>query len=321
MDVAIIGTGNLGRYHAIGAMMSQVVDDLYLYDSAQSCAENLKIELQAKPSLTKVHVLPSLNSPPVFFDLVIIASTAKKRLDLVSELFAHHRIKQLVVEKLLEQSPERIRLLVESTKSAQTVWVNHPKPMMRWHQELAAVFQAIEISEVRVSGPNWGLTTAGTHYLQLVQWWTGQKLVFASDVAGRATWFPSKRVGYWEMFGSVSFELDGGAHMHLESFPAKAPGSYAESIEIMVAGKSSTARLNEVTGEVFGLVDGCPLPSGTLDLQSNLTARLIKELAETGVCPLPIIQDVEHLHSLFTETLADTRPPQDVWSSRGLKIT
>jgi len=321
MDVAIIGNGNLGRYHAHGVVASGKVNSLFLYDKDVSRSIALCRELEKIAPGLVINVLPQLDSIRYRFDLAVIASTATHRLELLNRLLSSHEIQHLVIEKLLEQSPERIEKLTDSAQAAEVVWVNHPKPMMQWHQSLATLMRASSISSVLVTGPHWGLVTAGVHYLQLVEWWTGHQVVSGSAEESRASWFPSKRAGYWEMFGCLSFELDDGTQLNLKSLPVSDTESYAQSIEILVNGDSVSAKINEVTGEVSGLVDGHQLPTGQLSLQSALTADFVEEISTTGRCGLPRIESVVHLHSLFTAVLAATNPPPSARSEQGLRIT
>ena len=321
MDIAIVGNGNLGRYHAHGVIASQKVHRLFLYDTDVSRSIALCRELAAMAPGVAIHLLGDLDSNRVSFDLAIVASTATYRLELIARLLGSHDIQHLVIEKLLEQSPERIEKLADLAQAAEVVWVNHPKPMMKWHQSLATLMKATSISSVRVTGPHWGLTTAGVHYLQMVEWWTGHQVVSGNTDGASASWFPSKRIGYWEMFGSLSFELDNRTQLKMRSSPVADTSSYAESIEILVEGDSVGARINEVTGEVWGFVDGHRLPTGQLSLQSSLTANLVEEIFETGRCGLPRIENVVHLHTLFTAVLAETNPPSSARSKQGLRIT
>jgi hypothetical protein len=123
------------------------------------------------------------------------------------------------------------------------------------------------------------------------------------------------------MFGCLRFELDDGTQLDMKSLPVSDRQSYAESIEILVEGESVNAKINEVTGEVSGLVDGHRLPTGQLSLQSALTADFVEEISATGRCGLPRIENVVHLHTLFTAVLAETNPPRSAWSTQGLRIT
>ena len=70
--------------------------------------------------------------------------------------------------------------------------------MDKWHQELR---NAIGSNQVKVYvGNNFrGLACNSVHFLDLVLWWSDEKLVSVDTSCLDITWFESKRPGFFEI--------------------------------------------------------------------------------------------------------------------------
>ena len=177
--VLIVGCGNLGRWHIKGLETSKQDVTLFAADHSPMAMQNLTTFLEehmGRPS--NVHVVKiglsdrDLSGLPKL-DLVIVATTAKDRVSLISSLQRSITADYWLIEKLVEQTSEnmrRIALIMEG----QTVYVNHPRRVMPVHQKLFSDLAGMQNVKLICRGPETiGIASNTSHFIDLLSWWCG----------------------------------------------------------------------------------------------------------------------------------------------------
>lgn len=304
-SVAIVGCGALGTHHAYGVSKSQLVETLYLVDPSAAATTLSAQSLNRLPSRPNIVELTSASALPPELDLAIVATTAFGRLEIVKELLENVRVENLILEKLLEQSGDRIRQLVSSCSPVTNVWVNHSRRMMAWHQRMGDFIAPRGLQSMSVAGPSWGFVTSTTHYMDLVAFWTNQhaqQLHWEIDDLG---WVESKRHGAKELIGQAEVLFSGGTRLSLASYPARQDSDPQSTIEIRLKGRDYVLALDEVQGRVDMEVSTEDFPDGSIEMQSDLSASLANTILSSGKCALPSLDEVSSQHILFTDTLKE----------------
>lgn len=294
-SLLLIGAGQLGSRYLQGLMSFENPLVITVVDPSE---ESLVI---ARERLSQVHCpadhvvefATSLEAAPRFVDLALVVTPAHCRARVVTELASRLQIKAWILEKVLAQSCEQLDQIEQSLLGNCQVWVNTPRRLMDWHQEIRSQLLPTGPAplKVRVSGGSWGLACNAIHFIDLVAWWT-QASVRSVDSAGLWNWIDSKRVGFNEVFGTLRVSYSDGSELELCCH------SGTESMQATVVSPQGEWVIEESCGRVIGPA-GQHL-HGELSFQSALTGPLVKQILDENCCDLPSLAEAtaQHRHLL-----------------------
>lgn len=322
ISVAVVGCGNVGRYHGLGAARSALVSTVSVFDDDPLRVTEV-LELCGRYGATSsITPADSLGGLPQEIDLLIIATPSRGRLELVRELLEGRKVRFLLLEKIVEQSSERVDEIANFIDTQELVcWVNHSRRMMARHQEISDLVRLESLEVIKVNGPSWGLVTSGLHFVDLASWWAAQTAVRIDWDFDDLNWGPSKRPGYFEIDGKVEVEFDGGLKLLMESGRVSDRKHYQSSLSVSLGSAESSASFDEITGQREGFFGGRALPEGGLELQSNLTTQLVDSLGFGAVIDLPTLRDCVTPHRLFLDSLARALEDKGLHDGEILPIT
>lgn len=299
-SVLICGAGQLGSRYLQGLAKCHRPLRIFVQDNSRESLERAQIrwnEVSSTGPRHEVSYLTSLESLPRRIDLVIVATTADCRPQVVSEIAKHADVRFWILEKVLAQSLTGLDEIVSSLGCGSNAWVNTPRRMMPWHQEIKASLDLGRPLHLHVRGGAWGLACNAVHYLDLIAWWTGESLQTVTTARLRPQWFESKRPGNWEISGILEAGFSGGARAVLEA------GEGTESAQLEVTDGRHTWLINEPAG-MASRSDGFEV-RGKLAYQSEMTAAMVETIIEGGGCALPGLRESVELHRVFIESMLD----------------
>ena len=244
----------------------------------------------------QVQFSTSLDEVPGSLDLVMVVTPAHCRANVVKEITARHQVGAWILEKVLAQSSQQIDLIEKSLERHSQVWVNTPRRLMNWHREIKEQMLASGTVSlmVRMSGGNWGLACNAIHFIDLVSWWTGTT-VAEVDCGGLGDWYPSKRSGFHEVFGSLLVKFRGGSSLELNCKQSDAHP------RIEVETPEGTWLIDEAAGKAIG-PSGQEI-AGQMTFQSSHTAPVVEQILDTGRCNLPSFSDSAAQHRPFLDAM------------------
>lgn len=251
MKVLIIGAGRMGMRHAAGVLQSKYVDSLTISDISMEALNNAKTNLPNEHAKDLQFVYS--NKIVGTFDVIIIASTAKDRLSLISQILALEP-KYLLIEKPLGQSYQDVTTLNNwVTKTNTKVYVNLNMRMYSFINDLKKDLHNLPqfegLKQINFTGGTLGIGANGIHYLDLVYY-----LLDADDAKIIAasiddTVIPSGR-------GSDFADFGGWACIHFykqQQLVGKSILSLSSSSTVFggweIIGKHGRIRINELEGE------------------------------------------------------------------------
>lgn len=148
----------------------------------------------------------------VFFDLVVVATTARGRADLVVNKLRCLSFSKMLLEKPIEQSVENLDLIV-SNRNVDTSYVNLTRRCSVLYAKLKKILSAEKVVKIVILGNKFGIACNGLHFIDIVQFITGQlpQSYMISDQ--QLYWVEAKRPGFFEAHGKMvvhfnSFELE-----------------------------------------------------------------------------------------------------------------
>ena len=299
-NILISGAGQLGSRYLQGLTKCKLPLRIYVHDK---CEESLSHAKQCWAEMLELHVNhevsyhTTLDALPRHIDICIVATTANSRPEVVSDITRKTRVRFWVLEKVLAQSRAGIDAIVSHVAPENTAWVNTPRRMIPWHQQIRNDFQLGGPLDVTITGGAWGLGCNSIHYLDLLKWWTGETLESVSTANLSSNWFESKRKGNWEIYGTLEASYSGGSRVTLSAEDIKKPVIFQISAENM------SYSIDEASG-VARSSDGIEI-LGIMPYQSEMSGTLVASILETRSCVLPGLIESAELHRIFVGSMLD----------------
>lgn len=294
----LVGAGQLGSRYLQGLMGISQSLDIDVIDTSTRSLSIARQRLSQVPRASdhRIRFSPSLDVLSKHVDLAFIVTPAHCRSDLIRAISSGFHVNSWILEKILAQSTQQLDLIRNSLRSNRKVWVNTPRRLMVWHQSIRAQLFSDGPSplQVRVHGGSWGLACNAIHFIDLVAWWT-QASVRSVIPSGLGEWFKSKRVGFYEVCGSLVVTYEDGSVLELCCHSGQEP------TQISVLTSQGEWLVEESLGRCQG-ANGQQL-YGQLNLQSAITGPLVKQILQNGNCDLPTLSESTAQHRPFLETL------------------
>lgn len=298
--ILISGAGQLGSRYLQGLAKCRLPLRIYVQDiheEALGRAEQRWNEALGPETHHAVSFHTSIESLPRQVDIAIVTTTADVRPRVVGEIAGLAAVRSWVLEKVLAQSEAGLDEIKSHIEDRSNAWVNTPRRMMPWHQQIKSQLALNRPLELKVEGGLWGLACNAVHYLDLVTWWTGETLLDVRTDRLNPKWFEGKRKGYWEVSGLLEARFSGGSRALLSARENGDP----DSLEV------SDAHLSWQINEAEGLArrsDGIEIP-GRISYQSEMSASLVESILESGRCELPTLERSAALHRIFIRSVLE----------------
>lgn len=290
--IILVGAGNLGYRYLEGIARLQIPLNLYVVDQSVA-AINRASSIKFLPEHS-VCFQEEISNLPSLADLIILASTASGRVELIQNLYKSVNTSFWIIEKVLAQSVSELNQLSSLFAGSRSCWINTPRRLMTWHQAIKRQMniQPKETVHASISGGKWGLACNSVHFIDLLSWWTNS-LVSSICVTDLDDWHESKRKGYYEVFGKLRIEYANGSTLDLACNPSD------QALEINVQTPSASWVINETAG-VATTSSGLTL-RGHTEYQSILTTPLVQQILISKTCDLtPLEESINHHHHLIS---------------------
>ena len=123
INILLIGAGGIGKRHLEALIKMDIEKNIYILDTSISVAK----EIIKKYNFKFIKIIDRLIDAPEIINICVVATTAKSRLLVISELIKSKKyIKFLILEKVLCQSLEQLhemkRLL--NLRNIEKIFVN-----------------------------------------------------------------------------------------------------------------------------------------------------------------------------------------------------
>ncbi len=305
----IIGAGQLGSRHLQGLLKAAVPQQVYVLDPFPASLELAATRAAEVPHQVPLHFISSMEQLPPALDLVIVATGADVRAEVVQQLLTRHSVRYLVLEKVLFQdlgSYERIRALLDTTGTP--AWVNHPRRMFAHYRQIREQLAAAPGPLVfSATGSNWGLACNALHLVDLCCFLTGSEVAELDLAWTDPVLHPSKRPGFIEFTGTLRGKLKDNSVFTITSLPGD-PGALTvhaatASRRWLVQEGAQPSMVSYLSGDGFSRGETVNLLN---EFQSGLTTRLAEQLLLNGGCELPTYEEACKAHRPFI-TAALTR--------------
>jgi predicted dehydrogenase len=323
--VLIIGAGQLGSRHLQGVLKSEIDFEVYVVDPNLSSLEIAKSRASEISHSKHITFSESIENIPSKIEVVIVATNANVREQVITKLLNTIEVQFLILEKVLFQDLEAydtIEQLIQ-IKNIKT-WVNHPRRMFEHYQEIKKQIQenSLQITNILATGNNWGLGCNGLHLLDLCAYLSNElkiETINTNQIDKRI--LASKRDGFIEFTGSLNVYFENKTYAEIIS-----NDNENSSLTIFIATQKDKWLIREGNPiSVIHLKDENTAPIEISEykpqFQSELSALLVQDLLTLGTCKLPTYKEAYELHKPFINALLDFYNVIENKASTHLKIT
>jgi hypothetical protein len=310
--ILITGAGQLGSRYLQGLNNCRETLDIYVNDISEQSLQIAKqrweqvvktvssdsVSEMTVPAIQhKVTFISSFEKIPKKINIAIVATNADVRPQVVKKIEANFEVCYWILEKVLAQSVTMLSEILALTQNSSGAWTNIPRRMMAWHKQIRERLRSESKLKITGSGLLWGLACNGIHYLDLVSWWTDEKLEEIDTSKLDSKWIESKRKNFFEVTGKITAVYSGGTQLVLESRLEGSP------FKMKVEGQNSVWEIDEIKGVAVGS-DGVMI-MGKNEMQSSMTSKLVDDLLAGKNCELPKLSDSVEMHRIFLCSLLE----------------
>jgi hypothetical protein len=140
------------------------------------------------------------------FRLAIIATNADVRPAVLNTLIDVAETENIILEKVVFQSEDLFPEMIDKFRNRKiNVWVNCPRRIFPIYRELRGLLKNEESLSLYVTGGNWGLACNALHFIDLFAFLSDIVEIFTDVSNLDAGILQSKRAGFIEVTGFLSF--------------------------------------------------------------------------------------------------------------------
>lgn len=292
-QVAIIGAGHLGMRHLEGLVKSKYPMSIHIVDPSEDSRHAVEKFKQLTASyLPPIQAYKTVNTLPNKLDLVIIATTASRRLEVLEQLCKTSKVHYLILEKFLFNDSKEYAdaaSLIEQNKIS--AWVNTPRRNFDIYRALREQMASDQLLQAVIDGGDWGLCCNSVHFIDLVQFLSGDINVELIEASFDANVLKSKRDTYLELTGELTGKV-GNTRWTIRSVCES-----QKPVTISLYYKKQTIVIAEGIGKLWrfnrGQVDAADF---RVPYQSEMTGSIADKLISSGDCDLPAYQESVAAH-------------------------
>ncbi|MAC42251.1 MAG: hypothetical protein CMJ05_10770 [Pelagibacterales bacterium] len=305
-NILLVGYGNIGKRYLEGILKSQLNITVLIIDN------NIDEEFEDKFKDLKNKNLHFSNSYKKFkkldINLLINTTYATGRLDLIKSYCNYFNVKNLILEKVVENNLENIKEFKKL--KLDNCWVN---TFLR----TLDVFKEIKNKsngkiKMKVSGGNWGLLCNTIHYIDLLAFISesSPEKILKQDFHGK--FIRAKRKGFLEIYGSFQILYKDESILDLECIDSD------QELKIEYERGSYKYNYNLISG-VFENNNQSRIIK--VPYQSDMTTDLINNILIHQKCELTNLEDSLKFHEFFLKFIIDFKNHIDNLKSTSINIT
>ena len=303
--VVIVGFGNIGFRHLQGIMNDCKDLKVHIIDNDPHSGNRISKEMSEK--LIRKNIVISFNSnyeelyPEV--DYVIIATLSNVRFSVLEQLLRNTRPKSILFEKVLFDRREHYDLAIKLVDSlnidALTNCWRRIFPAYKRAKEFLGTSQS-PISFVNISGGDIGLGCNGVHFMDLIAFFSGEKVVITKDELDSGV-IESKRDSFVEFSG----RLEGFSGQTKFVIDSKRNNDQQVVVELISEDMSVIVR--EADNKVFlkNFLNGDEIiEEHRTPFLSEVSGGIAKSVFEGNLTGLPALRDTSNTHQVLLDILS-----------------
>lgn len=286
----------MGSRYLQGLATSEEDLDIWVFDVSIESLKRAEIRWSEVKARTahRVSFVTSISDLPQTLQLVIVATTADVRAELVERISTISKVRYWILEKILGQNKEDLHRIERVTANGSQAWVNTPRLQWELYKKLRSKYQQDQSINVNIENFS-GLACNAIHFIDFVCRWSGAKLLEVDTQGLNSKWHQSKRAGFYEIDGYLGMRFNDGSSLKL----ASQQGNIPDTVTLDINGQKWT--VDEAKG-MASTSDG-QIVVGKTELQSQLTSPTVRAILYELPCGLPTLAQSIEQHEVFLDAL------------------
>jgi len=306
--VAVVGCGNIGSRHLQGLAKIGHVTEVYAVDPRPQAIEVAKQRIAEVTLNNEVSFkfLSTIDDLPPAFNLVIVATAADGRKDLVESLAAERSVGALVLEKFLFQSLADYDV-VDTLLSQKGIhcWVNTPRRVFAAYKNLKQkLADAGPITLIAESNKINSLTTSAIHLIDLFAYLANTDEIELDGRGLKLEQNAGRRSGYLEFSGLLIGQSARG-----DTFFFRGRPDIETPSKIVIASAKETTVIDEANQNIvsFDRASRCAPASESfrIPLISEVSGGIAERIIRNASSDLPTYEESARLHRACLRAFLD----------------
>ena len=135
-NILIVGAGNIGFWYLIAAISTKLKVNIFIYDKSLNQIEKFKKRYQFDKK--NINFCTNMAKIPQKIDLAIISTTSSGRYDLTKLISKKYKVKNFIIEKIVERSPKKLIEFFKLSKKFK-IYVSLPLRTSRFYNHLKVI--------------------------------------------------------------------------------------------------------------------------------------------------------------------------------------
>ena len=302
-NILLVGYGNIGKRYLEGILKSKLNISVLIIDN------NIDERFEDKFKNKNLHFSNNYEKfKQIDIDLLINTTYATQRFDLIKNYCNYFNVKNLILEKVLENSLGNIKEF--KRLKLENCWVNTFLRTLDVFKEIKN--KSTGKIKMKVSGGNWGLLCNTIHYVDLMAFISESSPEKILKQKLNSNFFPAKRKGFFEIYGSFQVIYKDGSILYLECVDSEE--------ELTIEYKCGSYKLN------YNLISGVLKSDNqssirNIPYQSDMSTDLVNNILLNKKCELTKIKDSLNFHELYLKFIIDYRNNLEKVNLNSISIT
>ena len=245
----LIGAGNIGRRHLQGILLANNQLEIFVVEPHLPNHDLINQAVTEAGGLRQhqLKIFSSLDEiEKTDFEIVIIATNADVRKNVLLDFLSKKTVTYLVLEKVLFQTLDDYKTVGKLLYEKQIkTFVNCTRRYFSHYQQIKKAIAGSLFMEMKVSGRNWGLACNTIHLLDLFNYFNDSTDYHFKIEGIDKTVHESKRKGFIELTGTIKNE-----EKDLFQFSATSYNSSGEPLLIQFKTNQAEFIINETLGNI-----------------------------------------------------------------------
>ena len=316
VNIAVIGSGNVGSRHVQGLASSVAKMNVFVTDLKKNNLEKTKklilennLDNNKNINISFNQTISKINNS---IDLAIISTNSDVRRQVIEKLVSLNDVKNIILEKIAFQNIDDFDFIIKllDRKKIKS-YINFQRRFCKSYHNLKKEISKEKKIYISVVGRDWGLVSNTLHMLDLFAYLTNTKKISIKEVSLNNKIYDSHRKGFVELKGTLIFSSDRGDILRLCDFD-----QYKKNISflgvkyrgiifggIRIENKNFSYSIYENYQKIVKIVYNKNLlvdvDNFEVPLQSVLTKYVADDFFKKNKIYLPRLKDSYHHHKII----------------------
>lgn len=297
--ILIVGIGSIGYRHLESFVNQKIRYDITIIDKSETSLKLSKIKWERDNINISNHNVVwqnNINFNEKKFDLAIISNSSNNRANLIKKISNVVKVRYWIVEKILGQSINDLKIIKNATRSAIATYVNMPRREMAFYKKIKKKLNFRKITNVQKFSKNWALACNSIHFIDLVCWLTKQNISNINTEYLEKNWFLSKRKNYYEINGKLIIKFSKGTNLILKN------STNVKTNKFLIKMKDDVIwKIDEKKG--LAVSSNGEIVQGRYTRQSEMTSKLVTRILTKKKINLTLLEESIKHHEIFLKEM------------------